>query len=76
MLWTVMRPNRFHTERGLFWGMGTFWVMNGLYQIFIPMPLPKMMIILRWVLSGFAFLMALSYLLPLRDLFIKRRGES
>ncbi|MBI1744935.1 tetratricopeptide repeat protein [Candidatus Acetothermia bacterium] len=46
-------------------GMGVFWVVNAIYQIIIPFPLPDNLAILRWSLLAFAVLVAFLYLLPL-----------
>lgn len=46
-------------------GVGIFWVVNAVYQIAVPMPLPESMRVLKWGLLAFALVVALLYLLPI-----------
>ena len=56
------------TDRGVLFAMGGFWIVNTLYQIFIPMPLPPKLWVLRGVLLGYGILAALAYLVGLAAL--------
>ena len=41
--------------------MGGFWLANTLYQLFIPMPLPPKLLVLRVVLVGYAIVTTIAY---------------
>lgn len=51
-----------HCDRGILIAMGSFWLVNALYQLFIPMPLPIQLGWLHFVLFGFALVAMLAYL--------------
>lgn len=46
-------------------GMFTFWVVNAIYQAFIPMPLPESMAVLKFAFLAFSAFVALLYFLPI-----------
>ena len=48
-------------DRGVLVAMGGFWLANTLYQLFIPMPLPPKLWVLRVVLVGYAIVTAIAY---------------
>lgn len=48
---------------GILVGMGLFWIFNASYQIFIPMPLPEHLIVLKWGLLAFAVFLVILYIL-------------
>ena len=48
-------------DRGLLVAMGGFWLANTLYQLFIPMPLPPKLWLLRVVLVGYAIVTTIAY---------------
>jgi hypothetical protein len=50
-----------------------FWLINGCYQLLIPMPMPESFVILRYFLKSFAFGVAVLYLIPLVYFY---RGKS
>ncbi len=54
----VVTGDRGPTALGLLAAAGAFWLLNLGYQAFIPMPLPEALAALRWVLIGFAAVMA------------------
>lgn len=49
-------------DRGVLIAMGGFWMVNTLYQLIIPMPLPPKLWLLHIVLLGYAVVAALAYL--------------
>ena len=49
-------------DRGLLLAMGGFWIVNTLYQLIIPMPLPPKLWVLHIVLLGYGIVAALAYL--------------
>ena len=52
-------------DRGVLLAMGGFWIVNTLYQVFIPMPLPPKLWVLHVVLLGYGVVAALAYLVNL-----------
>jgi hypothetical protein len=48
-------------DRGIVAAMASFWLINTLYQLLIPMPLPSHLFLLRLALVGFAVLTASAY---------------
>ena len=46
------------TNRGIVAAMASFWLVNTLYQVLIPLPLPSRLFPLRLALIGFAVLTA------------------
>jgi hypothetical protein len=54
-----------HPDRGILFAMAAFWLVNALYQVFMPMPLPARMWPLHIVLLGFAALTLLAYVVSL-----------
>ena len=48
---------------GILVGMGLFWIFNASYQIFIPMPLPERLIVLKWGLLTFSVFLVILYIL-------------
>ena len=54
-----------HPDRGILFAMAAFWLVNTVYQVFIPMPLPARMWPLHIVLLGFAALTLLAYVVSL-----------
>jgi hypothetical protein len=54
-----------HLDRGILFAMAGFWLVNTLYQVFIPMPLPTRMWPLHVVLLGFAAVTLLAYVVSL-----------
>ena len=52
-------------DRGVLFAMAGFWIVNTLYQVFIPMPLPPKLWVLHVVLLGYGVLAALAYLVSL-----------
>jgi hypothetical protein len=48
-------------DRGILVGMASFWLVNALYQIFVPMPLPAQLWPLHVVLLGFALVALVAY---------------
>ena len=52
-------------DRGILIAMAGFWLVNSLYQIFIPMPLPPKLWPLHIVLTGFAVMTTLAYVVSL-----------
>lgn len=69
---TLVAWRRVHSgrppDRGIVGAMASFWVVNLLYQIFIPMPLPERFLLVRVVLVGFAVVSAGAYLIALGGL--------
>lgn len=69
-------------DRGILAAMAGFWLVNTLYQLFIPMPLPARMWPLHVVLVGFAVVTLLAYATSLlairavqgRELLASQRG--
>jgi len=57
-----------HPDRGILFAMSGFWLLNTLYQVLIPMPLPASMWPLRVVLVGYAVLTMLAYVVGLQAL--------
>jgi hypothetical protein len=53
------RSNR--CDHGILIAMAAFWLANSLYQIFVPMPLPAQLWLLRIALLGFAIAAVLAY---------------
>ena len=51
-----------------------FWLVNGCYQLLIPMPLPGSYALLGYFLRSFAFGVAALYLIPLVSLIRKRNS--
>jgi hypothetical protein len=41
--------------------MSGFWIMNGAYQVLLPMPLPHRLWALKWILLAFALVVAALY---------------
>src|ERR1700704_1818538 len=52
-------------DRGVLLAMAGFWIVNTLYQVFIPMPLPPKLWVLHVVLLGYGIVAALAYLVSL-----------
>lgn len=50
-------------DRGVLIAMAGFWIVNTLYQLIIPMPLPPKLWLLHVVLLGYGVLAALAYLI-------------
>jgi hypothetical protein len=48
-------------DSGVLVAMGGFWLANTLYQLFIPMPLPPKLMVLRVVLVGYAMVTTIAY---------------
>lgn len=48
-------------DRGILVAMASFWLVNALYQILVPMPLPAQLWPLHLVLLGFALVALLAY---------------
>ena len=55
-------------DSGIVVAMASFWVVNTLYQLFIPMPLPSRYLALRIALVGFSVVTAAAYMGTLRGL--------
>lgn len=62
---TFIALRRLHRSLQPDWGvliaMGGFWLANTLYQLFIPMPLPPKLWVLRLVLVGYAVVTTIAY---------------
>ena len=52
-------------DRGILLAMAGFWIVNTLYQVFVPMPLPPKLWLLHIVLLGYGIIAALAYLVSL-----------
>ena len=52
-------------DRGVLFAMAGFWLVNLLYQLFIPMPLPAKLWPLHVVLVGYAVLATIAYIVSL-----------
>src|SRR6266446_4098094 len=52
-------------DRGVLYAMAGFWLVNLLYQLIIPMPLPAKLWLLHVVLVGYAVLCTLAYVASL-----------
>lgn len=52
-------------DRGVLVAMAGFWTLNTLYQVVVPMPLPAKLWPLHLLLSGYAALTLLAYLIGL-----------
>lgn len=48
-------------DRGILVAMAAFWLVNSLYQLIVPMPMPPQLWPLRVVLVGFALVALLAY---------------
>ena len=57
-----------HPDRGILFAMAGFWLLNTLYQLFIPMPLPARLWSLHVVLVGYAVVTMLAYVVGLQAL--------
>lgn len=55
-------------DRGVLVAMGGFWLVNVLYQVVLPMPLPASLWVLRVFLFGYAVVALLGYAIALRAL--------
>ena len=62
---TLIALRRLHRslppDRGVLYAMAGFWLVNVLYQLVIPMPLPAKLWLLHLVLVGYAVLCTLAY---------------
>ncbi len=47
--------------------MTGFWLLNATYQLFLPMPLPPRLAVLRWVLLAFALVVLILYARALQN---------
>ena len=52
-----------------------FWIVNGCYQVMIPMPMPARMWFWSLFLKTFAFAVALSFLIPVATIIRQRRRD-
>ena len=57
-----------HPDRGILFAMSGFWLLNTLYQILIPMPMPARLWPLHVVLVGYAAVTTLAYVVSLQAL--------
>jgi hypothetical protein len=66
---TLVALRRLHRslppDRGVLYAMAGFWLVNLLYQLIIPMPLPAKLWLLHLVLVGYAVLCTLAYVASL-----------
>ena len=66
---TLVALRRLHRslppDRGVLYAMAGFWLVNLLYQLFIPMPLPAKLWLLHLLLVGYAVLCTLAYVASL-----------
>jgi len=58
----ALRPKPWgQLEASMLIAMTGFWVLNAVYQVLLPMPLPQRLASLRWALLGFAIVVVSFY---------------
>lgn len=65
-----------HCDRGILIAMAAFWLVNSLYQVLLPMPLPSKLWPLHIVLLGFAVVTMLAYVVSLLAIRVAKGTES
>jgi len=63
-------------DRGIVAAMATFWLVNAAYQIVIPIPLPTYLGALRFVLFGYAIVVAAAHLVAFCALGTRPKPEA
>ena len=52
-----------------------FWLVNGSYQVIVPMPMPHRLVLLSYFLKAYAFGVALLYVIPIVRIARARRAS-
>src|SRR5437016_1157996 len=52
-----------------------FWLVNGSYQVMVPMPMPHRYVLWSYFLKAYAFAVALLYLIPVASIARAQRGS-
>jgi hypothetical protein len=73
LAWRHLRSGR-SADHGIAAAMGSFWVVNTLYQLLFPLPVPDRLLPIRIVLVGYAAATAAFHVAALRGLMTLSRA--